>query len=143
MPYFANLECHHIEFATCVHLCQAPSDPLRPWEGHTYGIHDTMSEVAQLPPRVLMKGPQQGPHLDADHCMPLPPGAGGREGDTAKPAECAACARTNSRRCFAVNSEVLEDASAPFGEGNKALVSPGQPATNISVDITQKLSKYI
>ena len=92
MSYFANLESyHHIGFATCVHLCQAPSDPPRPWEVHTYGIHDTMSEVAQLPPRVLMKGPQQGPHLDADHCMPLPPGAGGREGDTAKPAECAAC----------------------------------------------------
>ena len=52
-------------------------------------------------------------------------------------------ARTNSRRCFAVNSEVLEDASAPFGEGNKALVSTGQPATYISVDITQKVSKYI
>ncbi len=38
-----------------------------------------------------MKGPQQGPHLDAAHCMPLPLGAGGREGGTAKPAECAAC----------------------------------------------------
>jgi hypothetical protein len=55
-------------------------------------------------------------------------------------------ARTNSRRCFAVNSEVLEDASAPFGEGNKALVSTGQPATNISVDITKRYlntSKYV
>jgi hypothetical protein len=49
-------------------------------------------------------------------------------------------ARTNSGRWFAVESEVLEDPSAPFCEGNKALVSARQPEARSSVDITQKVS---
>ena len=89
-----------------MHLCRAPSDPPRPWEGRTSGIHDTMSEVAQLPPRVLMKGPRQDPRWDAAHCKHLPPGAGGREGDTAKPAECAAC---RTHELWAVVCRAVED----------------------------------
>jgi hypothetical protein len=49
-------------------------------------------------------------------------------------------ARTNFRRWFPVESEVLEDPSAPFCEGNKALVSARQPDAHRSRDITQKVS---